>query len=223
MIHAHKVGVDCDNDQPSSYYQEFPVLEVNQDIIFPTPFYKFKLDIDNRQILDECYDLKKKDPNGVKKSNVGGWQSQVYTLFSINKSLTPYIQNLAYNVILAANDISRDYGLDVIFDERGCDWWININDSFCYNAVHSHPGSSLIALYYPKISNMNQGNLSLIRSDGSHHIELYQNREDYVNFELNAEEGIIYIIPSNVLHFVKPNQINETRVSIAFNLSINNV
>lgn len=222
MVHAHKVGINYNLTQ-EPIYTEFPVLEVKEEVIFPTPFYKFKLDIENSKILQDCYDLKEYDPKGSKKSNVGGWQSEVYTLFSINKNLTPNIQNLAHNVILAANDISRDYGLDLIFDDRGCDWWVNINDSFCYNAIHSHPGSALVALYYPKISSMDQGNLSLVRCDGSHHIPLYQNREDYVNYELNAEEGCLYMFPSNVLHFVKPNQINETRVSIAFNLSINNV
>lgn len=221
MIHSHKVKSDTVlND--TGIYTEIPVLDVKEEVLFPTIFYKFKLDIDNETIVKECLDLKEKNP-GRQRSNIGGWQSEVYTLFTINKNTTPSVQNLAYNVILAANDISRDHELNVIFDERGCDWWININDNYCYNAVHSHPGSSIIALYYPKISSMEQGNLSLVRCDGSQHLLMYEHRPDYTNYELNAEEGTIYILPSNVLHYVKPNFANETRISIAFNLSLNNV
>lgn len=222
MIHAHKVNNNNAILNDHGIYTEVPVLDVKEEVLFPTIFYKFKLDIDNDKIVEECLDLKEKNP-GRQRSNIGGWQSEPYNLFDVNKNITPSVQNLAYNVILAANDISKDHELDVIFDERGCDWWINVNDNYCYNAIHSHPGSSLIALYYAKISPLGQGNLSLIRCDGSHHIPLYENRQDYVNYELNAEEKVIYIIPSNVLHFVKPNFVDETRISIAFNLSINNV
>lgn len=222
MTHSHisSYSTNCDDDD---FFSEIPLLDVKSDIIFPTFFYQFKLNIDNQKIIEECLELKNKFPNGVKKSNMGGWQSEVYCLTTISRYLTPNIQNLAYNVVLSANDISNDHKLSYNFENRGCQWWININDQHCYNAVHSHPGSSLIALYYPKISKDNkEGNLSLLRCDGSHHIMLYENRPEYVTYDLHAEEGVIYIIPSNVMHFVKPNLSEETRISIAFNLSINN-
>jgi uncharacterized protein (TIGR02466 family) len=220
MNHSHKNLDSGINDY--GIFTEIPVLDVKSDIIFPTLFYQFKLDIDNQKIIDECFELKNKFPKGVQKSNMGGWQSEVYNLFSIDRNLTPNIQNLSYNVLLAANDISKEHKLNLNFNESGCAWWININDQYCYNAIHSHPGSSLIALYYPKIlkDNSDQGNLSFVRCDGSHHIFLYDERPEYVNYNLNAEEGVIYIIPSNVLHYVKPNKLEETRISIAFNLSI---
>lgn len=217
MNHSHNKNT---NVLVSPKYEEIPVLDVNFDIIFPTFFASFKLDIDNDKILQECYELRKQDPEGVKKSNIGGWQSQIYSLFDIRKDLTPNIQTLAFNAVLAANDVCQEHDLNVFFEENGCQWWININDEICYNAVHSHPGCQIIALYYPKVSpNGDQGNLSILRQDGSQHCGLYEHKFQYTQYDLNAEVGTLYLLPSHVLHFVTPNRTDSERVSIAFNLS----
>lgn len=220
MNHAHYSSKDCDQIE-HDIYKELPVLDVKQDVIFPVFLYQFKLDIDNQKILEECLQLREIDPNGVKFSNIGGWQSNNYCLLNIDRDLTPNIQTLAYNVTLAANDISRDYDLNVEFGLEGCEWWININEKECYNVVHSHPGCEIIALYYPKISGNNDGTVTFIRTDGGQYNSLYEGNNNELNHELVAEEGIIYLLPSQLLHFVKPNLSNDYRVSIAFNLTIN--
>lgn len=207
----------------SNKYSELKVLDSSFDNIFPTFFSTFKLDIDNESILEECINLRKDDPNGVQKSNIFGWQSQIYSLFGIRKDLTPNIQNLAFNTILAANDISQNYDFKLEFSEHGCDWWININDKFCYNAVHSHPGCEIVALYYPKISSnmehgLNEGTLQLIRTDGSQQCGLYEINNQYAHYMVLPEVGTLYLFPSHVLHYVTPNMQDTQRISIAFNL-----
>jgi uncharacterized protein (TIGR02466 family) len=220
MNHAHHSSNPLDFVE-HEIYKELPVLDVKQDVIFPVFLYKFKLDIDNKKILEECLQLREIDPKGVRFSNVGGWQSDNYCLININRNLTPNIQTLAYNVILAANDISKDYELNVEFGPPGCEWWVNVNQKECYNVVHSHPGCDIIALYYPKISGNNDGTVTFVRTDGAQYSSLYEANNEQLNYELVAEEGIIYLLPSHLLHFVKPNLSNDYRVSIAFNLSIN--
>lgn len=220
MNHLHHPYSNCEVDE-NQLYQELPVLDIKKDVIFPVFLYQFKLDIDNQKILEECLQLRKLDPRGVTFSNVGGWQSDNYCLINIAKDLTPNIQNLAYNVMLAANDISTDYELNVEFGPQGCEWWVNINEKNCYNVVHSHPGCEIIALYYPKISGNNDGTVTFIRTDGGQYNSLYEGNNNELNHELIAEEGIIYLLPSHLLHFVKPNLSNDYRVSIAFNLAIN--
>lgn len=220
MNHSHNYSKSSDLEE-HEIFKELQVLDVKQDIIFPVFFYQFKLEIDNKKILDECLHLKEIDPKGVTFSNVGGWQSENYSLLNISRDLTPNIQTLAYNVMLAANDISRDCELNVEFGLSGCEWWININEKDCYNVVHSHPGCEIIALYYPKISGKNDGTVSFIRTDGAQYNSLYEGNSDQLNYDLIAEEGVVYLLPSHLLHFVRPNLSNDYRVSIAFNLSIN--
>lgn len=219
MNHSHANQV-----LPTSFkYTEIEVLDSSFDVIFPTFFSKFKLNVDNQSILDECLNLKKDDPEGVKKSNIFGWQSQIYSLFGISRDLLPSIQNLAFNTVLAANDISQNYDFGLEFSEHGCDWWININEKFCYNVVHSHPGCEIVALYYPKISfncdnDINEGTLNLLRTDGSHQCGLYEKNNEHSNYAIAPEVGTLYLFPSHILHYVTPNLEDTQRISIAFNL-----
>ena len=106
MNHSHFINRpenQCDESK------KFNIDIVNDEIkdIFPTLFYDFELDIDNETIVNECYDLQKKFPKGVEKSNVNGWQSDVYELFTIKNYITPSIQELAKFVIDISNDISK--------------------------------------------------------------------------------------------------------------------
>lgn len=220
MNHSHHSYKDSEPTE-HEIYKELPILDVDNDIIFPVFLTKIKLDIDNDKILEECLQLREIDPKGVRFSNIGGWQSKNYCLFDIDRNLTPNIQILAFNVMLAANDISNHYDLDVEFGVGGCEWWININEKDCYNVLHSHPGCDIIALYYPKISGNNDGTVTFVRTDGAQYMKLYENNNEHLNYHLMAEPGTIYLMPSHLLHFVNPNLSNDYRVSIAFNLSIN--
>jgi uncharacterized protein (TIGR02466 family) len=220
MNHSHHSSKHIDVVE-HEIYKELPVLDVKNDVIFPVFLYQIKLDIDNDKILQECLQLKEIDPKGVKFSNIGGWQSKNYCLFDIDRNLIPNIQTLAFNVMLAANDIVNDYDLNVEFGINGCEWWININEKDCYNVLHSHPGCDIIALYYPKISGNNDGAVTFVRTDGAQYNSLYEENNSLLNYDLVGEVGTIYLLPSHLLHFVKPNLSNDYRVSIAFNLSIN--
>jgi len=220
MNHSHELNNSC-NFYEHEIHKELPILEESKDIIFPVFFNKIKLDIDNDKILEECLQLREIDPKGVRFSNIGGWQSDNYCLMNIDRNLTPNIQTLAFNVMLAANDISDQYDLDVEFSLEGCEWWVNINEKDCYNVVHTHPGCDIIALYYPKISNNGDGTVTFVRTDGAQYMPMYEKNNEHLNYNLNAEQGTIYLLPSHLLHFVNPNLSNDYRVSIAFNLSIN--
>ena len=151
---------------------------------------------------------------------MGGWQSEIYSFGLIHKNFTPHIQNLSHNVIDFCNYISEQKELDKHFFENEIGWWININEKYCYNALHSHPGCSLVALYYAKIKgNGTDGNLVLLRNDGSNHTQLYTGNSSYSLMELEAEVGSLYIFPSHIIHYVKPNLSDEERVSISFNIN----
>lgn len=220
MNHSHQLNNNCDFFE-HEIHKELPILSAKTDIIFPVFLNEIKLDIDNDKILEECLQLREIDPKGVRFSNIGGWQSDNYCLMTIDRNLTPNIQTLAFNVMLAANDISNEYDLDVEFGIEGCEWWININEKDCYNVVHTHPGCDIIALYYPKISGNEDGTVTFVRTDGAQYMNMYENNSTHLNHHLVAEPGTIYLLPSHLLHFVNPNHSNDYRVSIAFNLSIN--
>jgi uncharacterized protein (TIGR02466 family) len=218
--HSH-ISTNYNNSYQEPNYERYDVEDVIEDVLFPSFLYQYKLKIDNNKILEDCYSAKKIFPESVSKSNMGGWQSETYSLRTIQEKYIPNIQNLCYNVIDICNDISERQDLRCNFFEHGLDWWININKKYCYNAIHSHPGASLVGLYYAKIKrNGEDGNLVLMRNDGSNHTQLYGSNDIFSTFELEAEVGSLYIFPSHIIHYVRPNLSDEERISISFNISI---
>ena len=146
MVHKHtKNNISLENEN------HLEISNLSQENIFITPIWSMEIECDNEIILDECYDLEKKYSNGVQKSNVGGWQSNVFDLKTIKKYETPTIQDLAAYRIDVTSDLIECHSayckisVDYRRDEIG--WWININRGYSYNVYHTHPGCSMIAVY----------------------------------------------------------------------------
>lgn len=190
--------------------------------LFTTPFYDFKLNFDNQAIVDECFGLRDKYPNGVRKSNFGdGWQSQVYELMQIRREVTPAIQNLAKNVIDLSNDMLEDCNCNSRVSDEQIGWWININKGMGYNVYHTHPGCVIIGIYYPMIPDdlgERDGNLTILRSDPSNHNAAFADVPHWCEWVIKPEVGRLYLMPSTVGHYVTPHFSNQERISIAFNI-----
>ena len=190
--------------------------------LFTTPFFDYKLNFNNQEIVDECFDLKDRYPNGVRKSNFGdGWQSQVYELAQIRREVTPAIQNLARNVIDLTNDMLEDCGSGTRVADDQIGWWININKGMGYNVFHTHPGCTVIGIYYPMIpTNLeeHEGNLTILRSDPSNHNGAFADIPNWCEFTIKPEVGRLYLMPSTVGHYVTPHFSDQERISIAFNI-----
>jgi len=125
---------------------------------------------------------------------------------------------LSAQVIEFANTVSVSEQLGAQF--KVANWWANINDAGSYNVVHSHPGTDLVVVYYPKVS-AQSGNLMLIRNDSALSSSLFNNKRQELSFPLRPETGRAYAFPGWFLHYVEPSQDDEARVSVAFNLCVN--
>lgn len=203
-------------------FEPIEVKNFERKDLFITPFFDFELSINNDKIVEECLNLKKKYPRGVIKSNFGdGWQSEVYELTKIKKQITPSIQNLARNAVDLSNSILDDFGAEMRVTDDEMGWWININKGMGYNVYHTHPGCSIIGLYYPMIPNNlkdDQGVLTLLRSDPTAHNSAFSGIPDHCEWMVRPKVGHLYLLPSTIAHYVTPHFSNEERISIAFNI-----
>ena len=119
------------------------------DKIFESHIYKYSIDNYekiNEGLISEIYDLRKNNPQGVRKSNYGGgWHSDIsnskFTELSkiISKLFSEKVMNL--NMDLNVSDI-----------------WANINPKGAANKPHNHDGSYFSGVYYIKVPE-NSGNL----------------------------------------------------------------
>jgi len=103
--------------------------------------------------------------------------------------------------------------------------WFNVNFPGSYNVSHTHPTSSLNAIWWIKIP-PNSGDL-FIESPYEFTQHKVINNMDYRirdqfnihnSYRIEPKEGTILLFPSDMKHFVEENCSLENRISLAFNL-----
>jgi len=190
--------------------------------IFPTYLANYKSNINLDTVLDECFQMEKEN-DGVKISNVGGWQSDLIDLNSKPfDALVPEILKTLQTVIEYTK-------LKPYYTIRNA--WININRANCSNLVHMHPESSIGGVFYIKVPE-NSGKIKFLNparigitsnvSDDQWVAKPFHRPITEV-YEYLPVPGEVLMFPSWLEHYVENNDNvnNEPRVSIAFNIKIN--
>lgn len=187
--------------------------DFKNDYLFPSFLTSAEAEnLNNNSILHECYLAKYNDPDGVRKSNVHGWHSEVFI-----GSNTEYenLNRLSVQALEFANTVLEQHQLNQKINKMT--WWVNINPQYTYNVIHSHPKTDLSVVYYARVDS---GGLVLMRNDGAMHTELFAKQPLAMRYEVEPVVGRFYAFPSFVLHQVLNNLSDEDRVSIAFNMTI---
>ena len=122
------------------------------------------------------------------RSNILGWQSKQY---SDTKEI-PWIDKFLKNCFSTANLTNIPTAV-----------WFNVNSKNAHHRWHSHGAASTIGIFYIRIPN-DSGN-----------IEFRHNKEI---LSITPYEGLLLIAPAGIEHQVLPNNSNEDRISMAFNL-----
>ena len=194
-------------------------LSYNTGHIFPVPIHvldvkDFKLY--QKDLIDYAYTLKSEDPNTPKRSNVGGWQSKSFNLNDKNDKL----HSLLIGCISSLPALRKDINLYVKA-------WVNINNLGSFNVQHNHPGCDLSGVLWVKCPK-ECGNIVFYSPslfETFQEIESYtQDFKDKNNYHHNyffpPLEGRMLIFPSHLQHEVKKNLSNEDRISVSFNIKL---
>ena len=171
--------------------------------LFPTLLYV--KDLPNANELNQYLEQKimqwSQQDKGLSKTNAGGWHSG-----------TDMNTKEEYNVLTRELFTMQEE----IFTKERLDqkpvlgnMWANVNYPKCYNRPHIHPNSLFSGVYFVKTPK-GSGNLMLYdpRPGPS---ELWRE----VHYEPIA--GRIIMFPAWLWHEVKPNESNDTRISVSFN------
>ena len=164
--------------------------------IFPTPLWH--IEGAPQQLIDELYEgayrFKKKYPSET-KSNEGGYQTPAFEWKDFHPQGIEYI-----------NKIVGD-----IFKFKVESWWYNINGKGHWNHPHTHPNCDFALVLYLTDSD---GLLQLMSPFPQRKLVL----GSLVN--IDAKKGDILMFPSDINHYVLPNQREEDRISISMNLQL---
>ena len=183
---------------------------------FPTQIYI--KDIPNAISLNQYLEQKilqwSQQDKGVSKTNAGGWHSTT-----------------DMNTKEEYNDLTRELFAmqDEIFAKEKLtlkpvlgNMWANINYPGNYNRPHIHPNALISGVYWVKAP-VQSGNFMVYdprpgvqmsmpnRKEGKLPSELWRE----VHYEPKAGTAIMF--PAWLWHEVKPNESNDTRISVSFN------
>ena len=189
--------------------------------IFPTVVHELKMENFKslkKELVQFVYEEQKKDPEGLRFSNMGGWQSQP-TYNTHNNVLLSAISNTLMSYF--KNDI-----LDMTKEIRYEGLWMNINKKGNHNATHDHPGCHMAGVFWIH----SPGECGLLELQNPHsfsmgtemmmYTEEFQKKSNaYPVYMFPPTEGSILLFPSCINHRVTVNESDGERVSSAFNLS----
>ena len=183
----------------------FPTMIYIKDLHNPEKLNKY---------LEEHIMHWSQNDKGVSKTNAGGWHSS--TDMNQKEEYNPLTIEL-FNMqeeIYKKENLSRKPVLG--------NMWANINYPGCFNRPHIHPNSLFSGVYYvtaPK----NSGNFMIYDPRPGVQMAMPNRKEGKLPPEHWREvhyapiAGRCIMFPSWLWHEVKPNESNQTRISVSFN------
>ena len=180
-------------------------MHPNQENIFHTPVWGFMLNDSHYQAkdyTDYVVEMSQTTPS-YQKSNFGGWQS------SDNLHTHPIFREFCGSLLKTMQSITCMYTSQEVHIQS---MWANINDKGDSNAHHTHEGiiSGVFYLQVPE----NSGRLVLVDPA----VRNYNSAIKNSNYGIKPERLACIVFPSWLEHYVEPNQSNENRISISFNI-----
>lgn len=172
-----------------------------------------KLNLNLKDFCENIYS-KTKDFNNP-KSNVNGWQS--------SNILEIIPENFKNSIMTLSDSYAKLIHLNKKL--KISNMWINRNPPNSYNKEHLHPHCLLAGVYYVTVPE-NSGRIKFI-TPAENMIydwpdEYFDNHNEFNSdiWWLPVDDNVMHIFPSWLKHDVTMNKSNDTRVSISFNMVI---
>ena len=185
--------------------------------IFSTPIFGIKLNNSNdiNSKLESFVYNYKKNNKGKNISNRGGYHTNLIN----NEAIFYEFFEIAKPAILNTLKPIKVKDISVI----GA--WININGKYAYNTEHCHPECDLAAVYYiktPKDSGKIYMNNPIPQALMNQKLRKTKLNVYSQHLFFDISEGSLFIFPGWLFHGVESNNSDEDRISMAFNINIEN-
>jgi uncharacterized protein (TIGR02466 family) len=191
-----------------------------EDLVFPSMIWRTDFPGApgyNKQLLAAIAKLLVEIPS-IRKSNVLGWHSPP------NMHRHPALRPLCAGIKHMADEIARSMNTDararLVIDTL----WINVNPKDAYNNLHDHPESVLSGVYYVQ-ANAKSGRLRFRDPRSAKRMAPWPiatgvktDKRHWDKVNLSPIEGRMVMFPSWLEHEVEPNQSDQARISVSFNL-----
>ena len=168
----------------------------------------------NSYLEKQILQWQKKDTKGHNRTNVNGWHST--TDMNEIKEFNPLTKKLfdMQNEIWLKEHLTRKPALG--------NMWANINYPGGYNRPHLHPNALFSGVYWVKTPE-NSGDLMLYEPKPGAQMTMPSREKGQLPHEYWREvhykpvAGRCIMFPAWLWHEVRPNESNDTRISVSFN------
>lgn len=180
--------------------------------IFGVPIWGLFLNDHQYQSMDyiqRLFEIVETEPT-QKKSNQNGYQTRddLNDTEPIFKELVIRINNLSNQILDTVLENQHPPRVEIK------EMWGNINYHQNFNWAHTH-GGILSGVFYLKVPE-NSGKLIFLNPSVRSHASLIKEP----NYVIQPENLACILFPSWLEHLVEPNQSQEPRISISFNIDI---
>lgn len=197
-------------------------IDVKLQHWYGIPIWNCILNHDTDELEKFCFYVKNKkitttDPLSSIKQ---GWQSHYfYKTDKNNKQLT----DLLNSVEVVCQKIFTSLNTKSWLKYKSLNYWINICDQDHYHVRHIHSGSVLSCVFYVKAPEkcgdiIFHNSNDLIQYWWNSYFE--ENNSFYSHPSYTPIENGLIVFPSWLAHSVEPNKSNKSRISIAFNVGL---
>lgn len=174
---------------------------------FVTPLWASVVEL-NSSIESKCLDFVQNNPS-VSISNRGGYQSKTILPDGF-KDIFPEVIDA---IMPCVQDVANDLGSNLSLSSA----WINVNNKGDFNVPHVHTECAFSAILYVKTPE-DCGKLIFKNPTESRAYPIKGNTFGFVpTWEVTPSEGLVYVFPSYLEHYVEPSKADSSRISIAFN------
>lgn len=172
--------------------------------LFPSTVWSVVLDLNLDELRKVVYNFSKTHPSET-YTNIGGYQGHYFDYKLLNDSIRDNIPRY------------KDPDLGDLYINS----WVNINSKGCYNTRHSHADAGILlsGVYYVTVPE-NSGNILFCdpRPTVVHSFADSRYYKSYQIYPIQPKENMLLLFPCWLEHQVEPNNSNEDRISISFNL-----
>jgi uncharacterized protein (TIGR02466 family) len=171
----------------------------------------------NRDFLNFFYELKKKDPKGIQRSNMLGWHSNFIDISKSEPHMN-FFRKIIPNLERVANDMCWN---KKTYNYKISNTWGIINPPNACNQAHIHSNNLISAAYYVKFPKNGGRFVATDPRESSLYYHANCERVNSLNEQqvaIQPKTGLLAMFPSYVKHWVEPNRSKEDRVIISFNI-----
>jgi uncharacterized protein (TIGR02466 family) len=189
---------------------------------FPTPIFQHEIDgfkVQNEKLYALVKRLQAEDPNGVRRSNLGGWHSS----YEPDIRLLPEFADLKQAIMEMATFVVGGMGFEGL-GMMMSEVWFTVSPAGAMNVRHCHPRSFLSGAYYVRVPAGSSPicfhdprPVKLHATPASPKFKVTPYTSEMVT--CHVREGLLVLFPGWLDHSVPPHQAEDERVVLSFNFS----